>query len=319
VQRVAGVALAIATLMATTAFGGAANRTPEVRHEAPTCLDRSHSIPFVACVLPRSGVRAVDVVVRLPGSAAEQRQRLKSNMPCYSIPSDRVFKKNGAYTYFFEVTLASGATMRSQLFHLTAAAGDCASAVASGTPLPTPAPPRPRPAASPAPTPAPAPGPSATAPQARPHKSGRGRALLLALGGGVAGGIAAVAASRSNATATAAATPAPTFDGRIAGAWIGAQTLRYPSGCVEEDRIQLRLNESSGRVQGTLTFTVSTCLCCAVVQGGDHVSGSWDGQRLRLDTTGGLRYDGSVSGARLEGQLRGMGEITGDWSATQTP
>jgi hypothetical protein len=328
VQLTTKVALAAAIALGGGAAGQAQGPGLEIRHEASPCIERRPSAPLRACVLPRSGIKAVHVVVSAAGAQVPQRLALKSDMPCYSIPSDRAFKQDGTYSYLFEVTLTSGSVVRGPAYEVVAAkdrsaCSRAATAVAASPPssdrrprtAPTPAPARPATSARNPPSEPDAPAPLAHSPGG---SSGKSRGLLIALGGGIAGGVAAVVAGHSTA-ASAAPTPTPTFDGRLAGTWVGNQTLVYSSGCVEADRIQLRLNESSGQVQGTLTFTVSSCLCCATVQGGDHVTGSWDGARLRLSTTGGLRYEGSVAGPGLEGAIQGMDQLSGSWNAARTP
>jgi hypothetical protein len=289
-----------------------------IEHTPPECAVAGRPLRLVACVTPRSRVRAVRARYRWDDAAEWRDLALRSDAPCFSaaLPAAGPPRR---LSYVLEAEGVAGEAARSPVYSGPVARSGCspgerivADAAASLAPRAGhPAEPvATRPASTPGPpaTLAPGPGPAPGAGKGR-----RTTALIVAGGAAAAGGAVAVAArgGASEPTTTLGSGLPP---GGVSGVYVGTQSIAYAGGCSGLDDVVFNLQESVGAVSGVVGFTVRTCPCCAAGRGANPVSGTLAGERLQLQTPVGVAYSGRFSGNRLAGEISAPGGVSGSFT-----
>jgi hypothetical protein len=317
-------ALLVLALVAGLATAGAADVALD--HRPPACMQPGKPLRLRVCVRPHAHARHVTLHYRQGSEGAWRKVAMTSDMPCFFGRLPGIGR--GPFSYFFTATVTGSGHIQSATFTGDTLRVDQGCLVVQRADAPPPVAARPR-AGTPAARAQPTPSGGPTKPR-RPAESNVGgsskRTWLLLGAAGLAGGAAAVVAARSGQDGDLAEETANGANGSdgsdpasLSGFWLGTQTLTYPSGCVENSRIALRLTEESGTVGGTLSFTVTRCDCCPLGSGADPITGYSDATSLRFRTPALLEYDGQRLRQRLEGGLQGAGGITGSWSAQRQP
>jgi hypothetical protein len=313
------------TVALVVTLGTPAGAVVRIDHRPPACARAGRSLQVRVCTKPHVSARRVHLRYRQAPERPWREVALTSDMPCLvgRLPG----LGPGPFSYFFTVEGEDGSRHESAVFSGDTRRneqGCVAIQKADSSPADTTQPKAGTPTAS-ARRPRP---PTPSQPPPRPADSSVGRSskrtwLLLGAAGLATGGAAAVvtrsrsdaaADPGSDANASSSSDPAP-----LTGLWLGTQTITYPSACAEKSRIALRLTEDTGSLTGTLSYTVTSCDCCALGTGADAVLGWNDATSLRFRTPALLEYQGTRVRQRLEGGLQGQSGLTGSWSAERQP